>query len=88
MIAEMRFERAERGNQDAGGRFLADPPAAPALPLRPLLQRLLPAEHMPQARAGRRGDAADRLDGAPYRAAGGLDALPRAVIVAATITID
>ena len=83
MIAEMRFERAERGDQYAGGGFLADPPPAPALPLRPFLQRLLPAEHMPQARPGRRGDAADRLNGAPHRAASGLDAQPRAVIFAA-----
>ena len=41
MITEMRFERAERGDQNAGGRFLADPPPAPALALRPFLQRLL-----------------------------------------------
>src|SRR5580692_8982096 len=83
MITEMRFERAERGDQYAGGRFLADPPAAPALPLGPFLQRLLPAEYMPETRPGRGGDAADRLNGAPHRAAGGLDARPRAVIVAA-----
>ena len=38
---------------------------------------------MPQARPGRRGDAADRLDRAPYRAAGGLDAQARPVTLAA-----
>src|SRR6267378_507123 len=57
MITKVRFERAERGNQDAGGGFLADPPAAPALPLGPFLERALPAQHMPQTRPGWRGDA-------------------------------
>src|SRR5260370_31761706 len=70
MIAEMRFQRAERGNQYAGSGFLADPPPAPALPLGPFLQRLLPAEHMPQARPARRGGAPARPDRTPYRAPG------------------
>src|SRR3954454_20155770 len=73
-VAEGRFERAERRDQDAGGGFLADPAAAPALLQGPFLDRPFPAEHMPPARAGRRADAADRLDGAPYRAARRLDA--------------
>src|SRR5439155_12016731 len=38
---------------------------------------------MPQTRPGRRGDAADRLDRAPYRAAGRFDAWAGSVIVGA-----
>src|SRR5712692_2828967 len=70
----MRFERAERGDENARGGFLADPPPAPALLERPFLDRALPTEDMPQARSGRRGDPADRLDRAPYRGACRLDA--------------
>src|SRR5258708_27929968 len=51
-IAEVRFERAERRDQDAGGGFLADAAATPALLEGPFLDRPFPAEHVPQAGAG------------------------------------
>src|SRR5258705_2761051 len=73
-IAEVRFERAERRDQDAGGGFLADAAAAPALLEGPFLDRPFPAEDVPQAGAGGRNDAANRLDRAPYRTARPLDA--------------
>ena len=47
--AEMRFQRAERGDQNSGSGFLADAAAVPALLERPCLERALPAEHMPDA---------------------------------------
>src|SRR6266576_300288 len=77
-IAEVRFERAERRDQDAGGGFLADAAAAPALLEGPFLDRPFPAKDVPQAGAGGRGAAADRLDRAPYRTARRLDAQPGA----------
>src|SRR6266700_5209516 len=70
----MRFQSAERGNQNARRGFLADPAPAPALLERPFLKRALPAEDMPEAGSGRRGDPAGRLDRAPHRGARRLDA--------------
>src|SRR5579872_7309986 len=80
-VAEMAFERTERGNEDAGGGFLADAAAAPPLFERPFLQRPFPAEDMPEAGAPRRGNAADGADRIPYRPARRLDprARPRAI---------
>src|SRR6266536_2095056 len=75
----MRFQGTRRGDQNSRCRFLADPSAAPALLEGPLLDRALPAEDMPEARSSWRGDAADRLDRAPYRRARCLDAQRRAV---------
>src|ERR1700674_4522101 len=77
----MRFERAERGDENARSGFLADPAPAPALPERPFLERALPAEDMPETRSRRRGDPADRLDGMPHRGARRLDAQPRPVAI-------
>src|SRR5204862_2161397 len=71
----------ERGDENARGRFLADPAPAPALLERPFLERALPAQDMPQTRPTRRRDPANRLDGAPDLPARRLDAQPRPVIV-------
>jgi hypothetical protein len=46
-VLVMRFERAERRDQDAGGRLLTDPAPAPALLERPLLKRAPPPYDMP-----------------------------------------
>ena len=64
-VSEVRFERAERRDQDAGGSFLLDSAAIPPLALRPFPQRPLPPQHVPQAGAGRRGGTADRLQDLP-----------------------
>src|SRR6266851_3570455 len=70
----MRFQSAERGNQNARRGFLADPAPAPALLESPFLERALPAEDMPEAGSRRRSDPAGRLDRAPHRGARRLDA--------------
>src|ERR1051325_5197724 len=70
----VRFERAQRRDQDAGSGFRADAAAAPTLLQGPLPQIPLPAEHVPEACPGRGADAADRLDRLPYRRARRLDA--------------
>src|SRR6266852_2747226 len=75
----MPLESAERGDEDAGGRFLADSAAAPAPLKRPFLDRTLPAEDMPEARPRRRGDAADHLDRTPHRVARRLNPQARRV---------
>ena len=76
MTIEVRFERAERGDQDAGGDFLRDAAAGPALLQCPLLERELEPDDMPQARAAGRSQAADGDDGAPYLFARGFGAQP------------
>ena len=48
--AKMRFQGAERGDQDARRRFLAHPAPRPPLLQCPFLERSLPANHVPQAR--------------------------------------
>src|SRR3954454_18443840 len=73
---EMRFESTEGRDQDAGRGFLADAASAPAPLQCPFLDRPLPSEHVPQAGSRRRGDAAARLDAAPYRPACSLDPQP------------
>src|SRR5579862_58189 len=83
ILLKVSLERAERRNQDARGGFLADPPARPALLLRPFLQRTLPTDDMPQARARRRGDAADRADRAPHRGTRRLDTQSGCMVAAA-----
>ena len=65
----MGFERTERSDQDAGSRFLADAPPIPPLLEGPLLQRLLPAEDVPNARAAGGTKAAYGEDRAPYHLA-------------------
>src|SRR5437763_16110000 len=77
----VRFERPQRHDENAGSGVRADPAAAPALLDGPYLPRLLPAEHMPETRARRRGDAADHLDRAPHRCARRLDARTRRRLV-------
>jgi hypothetical protein len=77
--SEMRLEGAERSNQNARRGFLADPASAPAPLQGPFLERVFPAEDMPQARPRRRSDPADRLHRTPHRRARRLDAQPRAV---------
>src|SRR6266568_7930290 len=70
----MRFQSAERGNQNARRGFLADPAPTPTLLESPFLERALPAEDMPEAGSRRRRDPAGRLDRAPHRGARRLDA--------------
>src|SRR6266851_5998255 len=77
----MRFQGAERGNEDTRRGFLADPAPAPALLEGPFLERALPAEDVPEARPRRRAEPADRLDRTPHRIARRLDAKRRAVPV-------
>src|SRR2546430_2623581 len=76
---EMHLECAKGGDQDARRSFLADSPTAPALAESPFLQRLLPADDVPQARPCRRTGAAHGLDRAPHCLACSLDAQARLV---------
>ena len=55
----MRFERSQRSDQDPGGCLLTHSPAIPTLLQGPLLQRLLPSDHMPYARTAGGTKAAD-----------------------------
>ncbi len=43
----MRFERTKSGNQDTRGGLLAYPAPIPSLFQRPLLERALPTDHIP-----------------------------------------
>src|SRR5260370_40091877 len=83
----MRFQGAQRGNQDARGGFLADPAPAPALLEGPSLERAFPAEDMPEARPGRRGDTAERLDGVPHGRSRRLDAQRRSAPVGPQVAL-
>src|SRR5258708_1626394 len=82
LLAQMRFQGAERGDQDARRRLLADAASSPTLLQRPLLERALPADDVPQARAGGRSDAAQGADRAPDRPARRLDPQPPRVVAA------
>src|SRR5712671_6037554 len=70
----MRFQGAERGNEDTRCGFLADPTPAPPLLEGPFLERAFPAEDVPEARSRRRAHPANRLDRPPHRRARRLDA--------------
>ena len=58
----MLGEHAERSNQNALRAFLPNRTASPALPKRPLANGRLHANHMPDARTGRRTVAAERIE--------------------------